>query len=519
MRSNYIKANLLNDSGGERHLLYIIKQCLRGCSVFSENRKKASLLSCLILILLLTFSLPGTMLAGNAMFPIDYPGSDGEYHKSEINNGELSDNTVLVLHDVNVLSMVDDRIRVNQTIIINNGTISWVGNSNDANIPENAHVITGDYYVMPGLAEMHAHIPPGTNDPAPMYDVLAMYVSQGITTIRGMLGHPNHLMLREQSANSEILAPRIFTSGPSFSGNSSRDTTIARQMVRRQAEEGYDLLKLHPGLSREVFDAIADEAGKVGIEFSGHISHAVGLTRALEAGYGSIDHLDRYMEFLAGDPSDREDPPIIYFGYDLAFAADQSRIFEAAEITRDAGVWNVPTNTLLENIFNPNLLVEDMREWPGMEFIPESTLDGWSGFVERLRESEIYSESDAFRFLDNRLMLTKALHSSGAGLLLGADAPQIFNPPGFSAHRELELLVRAGLSPFDAISTGTTNVAKYFGETESSGQVAPNHRADLILLSVNPLESIPFGGYIEGVIVSGRYFDRETLDARLSEIK
>jgi imidazolonepropionase-like amidohydrolase len=434
-------------------------------------------------------------------------------------NQEDRQASVIVLQNMHVLSMQDDQIRANQTIVIRDNKIEWVGNADEAEIPEGARIVTGDFYVMPGLAEMHAHVPVSVNDPTPMYDVLAMYVSQGITTIRGMLGHPLHLELRNQSASGEILAPRIFTSGPSFSGNTARDTTIARQMVRHQAREGYDLLKLHPGLSLEVFEAIVDEANKVGIDFSGHISHAVGLRRALSAGYGTIDHLDRYMEFLAGDPSDREDPPIIYFGYDLADAADQKRIPNVAQMTLEAGVWNVPTNTLLQNIFDPTLTIEDMQNWPGMEYMREGTVDNWSGFVERMRNSDTYSEPKAIRFLETRLMLTKSLHDVGAGLLLGADAPQIFNPPGFSIHRELELLVRAGLSPFEALRTGTSNVATYFGESNSAGYIAPGYRADLIVLSVNPIESIPFGDYIEAVIVSGRFHSREALDERLAEIR
>jgi imidazolonepropionase-like amidohydrolase len=434
-------------------------------------------------------------------------------------NQEDRQASVIVLQNMHVLSMQDDQIRANQTIVIRDNKIEWVGNADEAEIPEGARIVTGDFYVMPGLAEMHAHVPVSVNDPTPMYDVLAMYVSQGITTIRGMLGHPLHLELRNQSASGEILAPRIFTSGPSFSGNTARDTTIARQMVRHQAREGYDLLKLHPGLSLEVFEAIVDEANKVGIDFSGHVSYDVGLRRALSAGYGSIEHLDRYMEFLAGDPSDREDPPIIYFGYDLADAADQKRIPNVAQMTLEAGVWNVPTNTLLQNIFDPTLTIEDMQNWPGMEYMLEGTVDNWSGFVERMRNSDTYSEPKAIRFLETRLMLTKSLHDVGAGLLLGADAPQIFNPPGFSIHRELELLVRAGLSPFEALRTGTSNVATYFGESNSAGYIAPGYRADLIVLSVNPIESIPFGDYIEAVIVSGRFHSREALDERLAEIR
>jgi len=359
----------------------------------------------------------------------------------------------LAIQDVYVLSMETDQVLDHQTIIVKNGLIQWVGNAESAEVPDNAMVVTGNFYVMPGLAEMHAHIPqPGQGEQA-MKDALMLYLSQGITTIRGMLGHPAHLELREQAAAGEIDSPRIFTSGPSFSGGSVDSPEQARQMVRQQVEAGYDLLKFHPGLTVEEFRAITGEANSYGIEFSGHISHDVGLERSLNAGQGTIDHLDRYMEFLAGDPEDRDDPNIIFFGYDLADEVDESRIELAARLTEQAGVWNVPTHTLLHNVFNPDLSVERMRNWPGMEYISESTLENWSGYVQNLRATEDYDADKAHRFLDIRDKMLLALHETGAGLMLGADAPQIFNPPGFSAHRELNLLVEAGLTPFEALKT------------------------------------------------------------------
>jgi imidazolonepropionase-like amidohydrolase len=425
----------------------------------------------------------------------------------------------ILIENVTLLSMEFDELSENHSILITDGRIAWVGPAADARTFRGATIITGDYYVMPGLAEMHAHIPGANQGEEYMKAVLGLYLSQGITTIRGMLGQPAHLEMRELAAAGEIDSPRIFTSGPSFSGNSVSDPDEARQRVRDQVEAGYDLLKFHPGLSVELFEAITDEANTLGIEFSGHISHAVGLERSLAAGKGSIDHLDRYMEFLAGNPADREDPSIIYFGYDLATQADEERIREAARKTREAGVWNVPTNTLLVNVFRPDYTPEQMNEWPGMEFIPENTRRGWVNFVSDLRSGEDYDEEKARRFLELRNKLTLALHEEGAGLLLGADAPQIFNPPGYSAHRELALLVEAGLSPFEALKTGTVNVGEYLGEEDETGRIAEGYRADLIFLSANPLEAIPFHDHIEGVMRDGRFYDRSDLDELLDRIR
>lgn len=425
----------------------------------------------------------------------------------------------LVIHDVSILNMETDQILQNHSVVIENEKIRWVGPSEAVELPADAQVVNGNYYVMPGLAEMHAHIPsPGQGEQA-MEDALILYLTQGITTIRGMLGHPAHLKLRDQAAAGEIDSPRIFTSGPSFSGGSVTSISQARQMVRQQAEAGYDLLKLHPGLSVPEFRAIADEANRVGIEFSGHISHDVGLERSLQAGQGTIEHLDRYMEFLAGNSEDREDPNIIFFGYDLSYDVEGSRIDEAVRLTADAGVWNVPTHTLLHNVFNPDLSIEKMRNWPGMEYVSDATLNSWSGYVRNLRNEDAYNADKAQRFLEVRDGLLLALHQAGAGIMLGADAPQIFNPPGFAAHRELNLLINAGLTPFEALKTGTVNVAEYLNETGKSGIIAEGARADLMLLSANPLEISPFQYAIEGVITRGKYYDRDLLDEMLQGVK
>ena len=120
----------------------------------------------------------------------------------------------------------------------------------------------------------------------------------GVTTIRGMLGHPRHLELRSKIQSGEIIGPHFYTSGPSFNGNSVKTPEAGAEMVRNQKQAGYDFLKLHPGLTKENFAAIAKTAKEVNIPFAGHVSFDVGVWRAIEAGYASIDHLDGFVESL-----------------------------------------------------------------------------------------------------------------------------------------------------------------------------------------------------------------------------
>lgn len=424
----------------------------------------------------------------------------------------------LVIKDVQVLTMENDQIQQNQTIIIEDGWIEWVGPDSEADYSEDATVVEGEFYVMPGLAEMHAHIPSPDQGEKAMVNTLALYLSQGMTTIRGMLGNPAHLELRARAEKSDFLSPRILTSGPSFNGNSATTPEISRQMVRDQFAAGYDLLKFHPGITLENFNAITDEANRVGIEFSGHISEGIGLRRSLEAGQETIEHFDKYIEFLTGD-AEKESGPVIYFGYEETPRVDMSLIDDAAELTQDAGAWVVPTNTLLENVLNPELSVEEMQQWPGMQYLSDDLVNGWSNSVRQIRSRDDYNEEQGRRYLDIRKQLTLALNRHGNRLLLGADAPQIFNPPGFAAHRELELMVESGLTPFQALQTGTINIGRYLHEEDTVGKVARGYRADLIILDTNPLESIPFQDHIRGVIYRGNYLDRLELDTLLENLK
>lgn len=201
--------------------------------------------------------------------------------------------TVAIVN-VNVVPMNREGVLENRTVVVADGWIVAMGPADRLDPPASALVIDGSgKYLVPGIAEMHAHIPNpgGPGGVEYMENVLFLYVASGITTIRGMLGQPEHLQLRDDVAAGELLAPRIYTSGPSFNGNTVPNADIARSRVIDQKREGYDFLKLHPGLSRESYDAIVETAGVEEITFAGHVSADVGLERSLEAGQITVSTL------------------------------------------------------------------------------------------------------------------------------------------------------------------------------------------------------------------------------------
>jgi imidazolonepropionase-like amidohydrolase len=428
------------------------------------------------------------------------------------------DSYVLAFVDVHVIPMDRERVLRNHTVVVRDGRITEVGPSATVRRPAGAQIIEGrGRYLMPGLSEMHAHIPSPQQGEAAIERTLFLYLAGGVTTIRGMLGHPRHLELREQAAASRILSPRIYTSGPSFNGNSAPTPDVAVRMVEEQHAAGYDLLKLHPGLSRAVFDAIVETASRVGIPFAGHVSADVGLDHALASGYHSIDHLDGYMEALAGHGGgwDARESGWFGLGYmDHVAGAHAGRIDALAAATRDAGVWNVPTQSLMEHLHGA-VEPEDMARWPEMRFMPQAAIDQW---VERTRNARTAATAQhRQRYIDVRRQIIRALHEAGAGLALGSDAPQIWNVPGFAIHRELRMLVESGLTPFEALATGNRDAARMMGAGDW-GTVAVGQWGDLLLLEGNPLEDIANAARIAGVMTKGWWLPREELDRRLDEV-
>jgi hypothetical protein len=208
-----------------------------------------------------------------------------------LNTGAQAPATAFV--GVSVIPMDKETVLASYTVVVRDGRIAAFGPDGMTTIPEGAVRVDGKgKFLMPALAEMHAHIPGGQAPDAAVERTLFLYAANGIGTIRGMLGDPRHLVYRERAAKGEILSPRIYTAGPSFNGKTAATKEMAVEAVIAQKKAGYDLLKIHPGVPRDAFDALAARADELKIPFAGHVPADVGLQRALDAKYRSIDHLD-----------------------------------------------------------------------------------------------------------------------------------------------------------------------------------------------------------------------------------
>lgn len=411
-----------------------------------------------------------------------------------------SEGTTTVFVDVNLIPMTANTVVADQDVLIQGERIIAIGK--DITLPEGTRVINGKgKYLMPGLAEMHGHtpVPEGNPDTDFVRDMMFLYVANGVTTVRGMLGAAGQLQLREMAQEKQVLGPTLYLAGPSFSGNSISSAAEAELRVRQQVGEGWNLLKVHPGLSRDEFDAMATTASKLGIRFGGHVPQEVGLMHAIRMGQHTFDHIDGYIQHL-GFPQ----KPM-----------DNSELNDIVRISRDAGVWIVPTLVLWDHVIGLGDADASMQ-WPELNYWPKTEVNRW---YTALKNSSGRSPQAMLQaYSDARNQILKALSDGGVGILMGTDSPQIFSVPGFSIHREMAAMSKAGMSNYEVLASGTRNVGIYLQGEDAFGVIAPGQRADLILANGNPLENLAAVADRAGVMIRGQWLAESEIQSRLSEI-
>lgn len=423
----------------------------------------------------------------------------------------------ILITNISIIDVVEGAVLNNRNVIIDSGRITRITTKKPSLKNFDLKIDGTGKYLMPGLAEMHAHIPPPTTSRDRIEETLFLYLSNGITTIRGMLGHAMHLELREQAKQGTLLSPRIYVSSPSFNGNSVKTKEEAIKKVTQYQKDGYDFLKIHPGIKRAVFDQIIETANHVNIPFAGHVPVEVGIRHALKSNYASIDHVDGFLEGLVPESANVKADENGFFGYAFTPLADTTKIKELARLAKEHEVWIVPTQSLFERWFAP-ISAKELLNQPEMKYMPRSTLESWRKTKLSYMQDESFNENQWLKFDTIRKQLIKRLQKDGHGILLGSDAPQLFNVPGFSIQHEVKGMQSAGLTPLEIITSGTINPAKYFNAMDEFGQVKEGLSADLVILNDNPLENLSALQKINGVFLKGQWISKERIDKKLKTI-
>lgn len=402
-----------------------------------------------------------------------------------------------VIHNVTVLPMDGSPVIENAHVRIDGDRIVHISATA---VPTNSGSLTIDgtgKFLIPGLAELHGHLPSAGPNHQNTRETLFLYLAGGVTTVRGMLGNPVQFEMRSAIEAGTLDGPTLYLAAPSLNGNTAPTPERAVALVRKYQADGYDLLKIHPGIPREAYVALADTANELGMPFGGHVPADVGIELALRKGQISIDHMDGFIGYV-----EAVDHPIT--DEELSAIVD---VYKAHEPS-----WIVPTQALF-SILIAGGDADALAARPENNYMPPATRASWARRIQTAGNPE-YKHVPA-----NRDKALRALADAGARIVMGSDAPQLYSVPGFSIKREIEALVAAGFSAGEILKIATVNAGAYFADKDTFGVIKVGARADLILLDADPRADIMNIMEQAGVMAAGRWYSREAIDARLQEIE
>ena len=470
---------------------------------------------------------------------------------------------VAITH-VTVIDVATGAKLPDRTVLVRDRHIAIVDTAPRARVPAGTRHIDGrGRFLIPGLWDMHVHL---LADRVTRNNLFPLFVANGITGVRNMWGDcdsgcatsdddvrrpvPAAVVQawKRDIISGALVGPRIVASSALFEGPSPmfpgsyaiRGPAEAREKVRLAKEHGVDFIKVLPGLSRESYSAVVDEAKLQGLPVAGHVPFAMMPFEVSDAGQRSIEHVD---DVLGLGPYPRVTCSTKPDSLRMALAAlmmsrdtttaERARLQNAfrrllaegysetlcaelyAHLARN-GTWRVPTlvvhhNGPLGRLGDP-LIASD----PRLRYVDARIRASWlrppPGVPPRTAE-----DSAAIRAVVRVVLsLPGAMQRAGVPLLAGSDEPNPWVIPGFSLPDELALMVRGGLMPLEALRTATLNPARFLHATDSLGVIAPGAVADLVLLDADPLADIRNTARIAAVLINGRVFDRLALDELLA---
>jgi imidazolonepropionase-like amidohydrolase len=449
----------------------------------------------------------------------------------------------LILSNVTIVDVAAGRANPEMTVIIAGDRIEAVGASAKVSTPGNAVFMDAKgKFLIPGLWDAHYHIAHGYSANWAREVSLPLLVANGVTGIRDMGGDLELIKTLKKEIAAGTAGPRIIAAGPQLAGTSkdsaqglaSNNADAARHSVIYLKQSGAEFIKVQSMVPRDAYFAIADEAKRQGLTFVGHVPELISAAEASDAGQRSMEHsMGIWQSCSTAEPELRKSmadalkdtkttPGYIFARINFGLPprgtletfnnAKATQLFE--RFARN-GTWQVPT--LVEEQSFALLVSGGLMDQRGMSFIPVPMQKPWD-LPNILTPLSAEDRQDLVKIVPMMLEVVGRMHRAGVRILPGSDAPWLV-VPGFSLHDELVLLVKAGLTPADALRAATLDTAQFLGMQNSLGTVETGKLADLVLLDGNPLDDIRNTQKISGVFMQGRYFNRPALDGLLKKVE
>jgi len=441
----------------------------------------------------------------------------------------IGQESILAIIHVNLIDATGAPVQADMTVIVQGKQILQLGKSASTTVPKAARVVDGrGKYLIPGLWDMHVHEIFGAWLPEDEKITPVLFVANGVTGVRDMGGDLEPLKKwRARIAEGKLLGPRMIIAGPMLDGpipqfpSSApvKDAAEGRRIVDELQKNGADFIKIQSLIPRDGYFAAADEAKKLSIVFAGHVPDKVRATEASNAGQKSIEHLtgvfegcstveDELMAAPRGPGRDR-----------FLSTYDPERAKALIALFLKNQTWQVPTLYWERGEW----LIEQTNSGPDPleKYAPVAWRDRtWPMFTRDISKGwSTDPVADREKFFQEELKMVGEMNRAGVPILAGTDtAAGVRVYPGFSLHDELELLVRAGLTPMEALQAATLNAGKYL-DLADTGTIEKGKRADLVLLDSNPLVDIKNTRTIQSVVLAGRYFSRTDLDHLLHQVE
>ncbi len=428
----------------------------------------------------------------------------------------------LLITDANVVDVISGRILPKRSLATRGDTIVAIGGDEVARtVRARQTVNAAGGYVIPGLWDMHMHFGGGDTLIAENRALMPLYVAHGIVAVRDAAGDLSGSVLawRDSVARGLLDGPTIFTSGPKLEGINSiwpGDIEVATRAgvdsaLNRLQAMRVDFVKLTDNtLDPALFRYALGEIRKRGLKSSAHIPASVPVREAVALGLGSIEHLS-YAVRAGAERDDRPAPA------DMIAAFDSVRAMATYRIMAARGTAITPT---LNISYILAWLDRDTHANDAyLRYIGPGLRATYQWRVDRAAQADSAAIARRHRMYDFTSARLPMLQQAGVMILAGTDAGFLnsFDYPGVGLHDELRRLVDAGLTPLQALRASTINGAQFLGKAARHGSVTRGKAADLVILSRNPLADITATTAIRGVVMRGRYRDRDALDALLRE--